>query len=350
MDQKTALVIGASGLVGSAVVRLLAGRPGYRVIGVSRRKPDLGIEFQHLLFDMLDPQSCRTALASCTDVSHVYMCSRVKDATFEELEAKNVEILRNLLDALEPAAPRLAHVHLVHGTKWYGAHLGPTHVPAREDDPRQMPPNPYYAQFDYMTERQRGKRWTWSSVRSGVIQGYSIGYPHNLACVVGAFAAISRELGQPLRYPGQRSSYDLVQSAVDVDLLAKAMVWVSESPAGANQAFNVSNGDLFSWSNLWPKVAKLFGMEVGHIQPLHLAHIMSDKERVWRDIVRKHGLRDLALKDFASWDYGDYHFNKRRSDIPSLLKIWSTGFHEFADSEQVLLSLLQRYRDDRILP
>lgn len=350
MTQKVALVIGVSGLVGSNLATLLASRPDWSVIGVSRKKPELGFLFRHLLFDLLDPASCREALRTCPDVTHVFVASRVKDASFEELEAKNVEILRNLLDALEPAAPNLAHVHLVHGTKWYGAHLGPTNVPAREDDPRQMPPNPYYAQSDYMTERQRGKRWTWSSVRPGVIQGYSIGYPHNLVGVLGAYAAISRELGQPLRFPGTQFSYDLVQGAVDVKLLAKAMVWVSERPAGANEAFNVSNGDLYSWSNLWPKVATLFSMEVGHIQPLQLSHIMSDKERVWKQIVRKHGLRDYALKDFASWDYADYHFNKRRSDIASLIKLWKTGFHDVADSEEVFLSLLQRYRDERILP
>lgn len=350
MQHKVALVIGASGLVGSAVVRLLSGRPDWRVIGVSRTKPDLGVPFQYLLFDLLDPATCRTALATCPEVTHVFVASRVKDASFEELEEKNVEILRNLLDALEATAPRLEHVHLVHGTKWYGAHLGPTHVPAREDDPRQMPPNPYYAQYDYMTERQKGKRWTWSSVRSGVIQGYSIGYPHNIVGVLGAYAAISRELKNPLRFPGTSFCYNLVQSAVDAGLLAKAMLWVSTHPAGANEAFNVSNGDLFSWSNLWPRIAKTFGMEPGHVQPLTLAHIMSDKERVWKEIVRKHGLRNLRLKDFASWDYGDYHFNKTRSDIPSIYKLWNTGFHEFADSEEVFLSILQKYRDERIIP
>ena len=44
----------------------------------------------------------------------------------------NLEMLRNLLDAAEAGLPRLAHVHLVHGGKWYGMHIGPyRHAGAR---------------------------------------------------------------------------------------------------------------------------------------------------------------------------------------------------------------------------
>jgi hypothetical protein len=41
------------------------------------------------------------------------------------MAAPNRTMLVNLLDAIEPASPDLAHVNLMHGTKWYGNHLGP---------------------------------------------------------------------------------------------------------------------------------------------------------------------------------------------------------------------------------
>src|SRR6516162_6065401 len=72
---------------------------------------------------------------------------------------------RNALDAAEAASPLLEHVHLVQGTKWYGMHLGNFKTPARENDPRHLPPNFYYNQQDLIIERQEGKQWTWSASR-----------------------------------------------------------------------------------------------------------------------------------------------------------------------------------------
>jgi hypothetical protein len=69
----------------------------------------------------------------------------------------NVAMLRNLIDAIEPVARGLEHVHLVQGTKYYGMHLGPFRTPAREDDPRPDFPNFYYDQQDLLAERARGK-------------------------------------------------------------------------------------------------------------------------------------------------------------------------------------------------
>ena len=53
------------------------------------------------------------------------------------------------MEGVEAANPQLAHVHLVHGTKWYGCQMGPFPTPSREDDPRQLQPTFYYTQHDY---------------------------------------------------------------------------------------------------------------------------------------------------------------------------------------------------------
>ena len=49
-------------------------------------------------------------------------------------------MLVNVVEDLEPVAKELAHVHLMHGSKWYGKHLGAFKTPAKEDDPRHVPP------------------------------------------------------------------------------------------------------------------------------------------------------------------------------------------------------------------
>lgn len=351
MTKKTALIVGASGLVGTYLARQLASEGGWEVYGVSRGKPKLEAGYRHAAFDLLDRDACRNALKEIPGVTHVFTAARVKNARYDEHESKNAQMFDNLLDGLDDYAPNLQHIHMVHGTKWYGSHLHPTYMPIREDDPREMPPNPYYVQQDIVSERQRGKRWTWSSTRPGVIMGYALGYPHNIVALVAAYVAISRELGVPLRFPGSYLCYGLVQSAIDVRILCKAASWVSQHPDGANQPFNVSNGDVFSWANLWPRIADFYGMKCGHVQPLEpFSEFMRDKDPIWDRVVRKHGLRPLSRRDVVAWEYGDYHFYKKRSDIVSTIKLLKTGFHDFIDTESLFIELLQRYRDEKIFP
>jgi hypothetical protein len=88
------------------------------------------------------------------------------------------------------------------GGKAYGADLGPFKTPAREDDPRLIGPNFYYDQEDLLRQRQRRKSWFWTALRAEATTGFSIGSPMNLGMSIAIYAAISRELGLPLRFPG----------------------------------------------------------------------------------------------------------------------------------------------------
>lgn len=353
MSQKVALVLGASGLVGSNLVKHLVELGTWRVLGASRAKAVAGPAYEHIPLDLMNADQCREVLRRYPDVTHVFIAARLKDAGFETMEKNNVALTRNLLDAVEAAAPNLKHVHLVQGNKWYGSSSGPTHsdIPAREDDPRQMPPNPYYSQHDYLVQRQAGKSWSWSAIRPGAILGFAPAYPNNLVTLVGAYAAISRELNLPLRFPGTETCFNLALVGVDVEILCKAIVWISEHDNCRNQAFNVTNGDTYSWANLWPRVAKSFGMEVGYGQPIvPFSTFMKETNHVWDAIVAKHGLKNVPIGHVVGWEYGDYHFFKTRGDLPSVIKLWKSGFHEFTDTGNHFLNVLEQYRAAGLLP
>ena len=45
-------------------------------------------------------------------------------------------------------------------------------------------------------------------------------------------------------------------------MLARAIAWAGESEAARNEVFNVTNGDVFTWPNVWPAIADALGMEV----------------------------------------------------------------------------------------
>lgn len=350
-NKKVALVIGASGLVGGNLANHIATLPGWTALGVSRTKPAKAHQFTHISIDLLDKDQCHQALARYPEITHVFIAARTKGATPEIEERNNLSVVGNLLDTLEQTAPGLEHVHLVHGTKWYGAHLPNTTPPFRESDPRRvMPPNPYYAQYDYLVDRQEGREWSWSTSRPALIFGYSTGYPHNIVCLVGIFAAMCRELGMQFRFPGSEWTYKSLQPATDIDLLCRGIVHIASSENGRNQTFNVGNGDVFSWSNLWPRVAGVFGMEHGTPQQYSLLEYLSDKDGLWERMVQKYDLKQNSLSDLVKWSYGDFHFNRQGSDITSLIKINKAGFSEVTDSEDLFMEVLERYREERIIP
>lgn len=63
-----------------------------------------------------------------------------------------------------------------------------------------MPPNFYYDQEDHLRERQRGKDWAFTALRPEAVCGFAVGNPMNLSMVIAVYAAISKELGIPLRF------------------------------------------------------------------------------------------------------------------------------------------------------
>jgi nucleoside-diphosphate-sugar epimerase len=58
-----------------------------------------------------------------------------------------------------------------------------------------------------------------------------------------------------------------VWEAVDVRLLADALAWAATAPQAANGTFNITNGDVFEWRDLWPALAETLGVEVGPDRP-----------------------------------------------------------------------------------
>jgi PRISE-like Rossmann-fold domain len=118
-----------------------------------------------------------------------------------------------------------------------------------------MPPNFYYDQQDLVAARQRGKTWTWSTARPHAICGFAIGNPMNLVMVLAVYATISKALGIPLRHPGTQENYHALYQCTDTALLSRALVWMATDSRCANEPFNITNGDLIRWENLWLKIA-----------------------------------------------------------------------------------------------
>ena len=116
--------------------------------------------------------------------------------------APNVDMLKNWLNGLVAGGAKLKHVVLVAGGKAYDPQLGHYKTPAKETDPRIMGPNFYYDQEDFLKEFEAEHGVTWTVLRPDGIFGPSLGSPMNLVNGMAVFAAISKELNIPLRFPG----------------------------------------------------------------------------------------------------------------------------------------------------
>ena len=348
--EKVALVVGAQGVIGRNLVNHLASLGDWEIIGLSRRGGEPAGRVRHVSVDLLDRDDCHEKLRDLARVTHIFYAAYQERPTWAELVPPNLAMLVNVVDVVEPIAPRLAHISLMQGYKVYGAHLGPFKTPARESDPAHMPPEFNVDQQDFLTERQRGKSWSWSAIRPSVVCGFALGNPMNLAMVIAVYAAMSRELGIPLRFPGKPGAYDALLEMTDADLLARATVWAATDERCANQAFNINNGDLFRWSEMWPKIARFFELDVAPPLPMSLAAVMADKESLWNRMVEKYGLERHSYGEVSSWSFGDFVFSWDYDMFADGSKARRFGFQEFVDTEEMFMGIFGGFRRRGIIP
>jgi hypothetical protein len=259
-------------------------------------------------------------------------------------------MLINLLDVIESTAPDLVHINIMHGTKWYGSHLGPFKTPAKESDPGRIPPNFYHDQQAFIEERQVGKTWTWSTARPHSICGFAIGNPMNLVLVLAVYATISKALGLPLKHPGSEANASALVNVTDSGLLSRACVWMSTDLGAANEPFNITNGDIFRWIDMWPAIADYFGMEAGPAQKIDLVNTMADQGQQWKSLAQKHDLVPIPYEQLVVWDYGNRVFTPEFDIISSTTKARQYGFSEFQDSQAMFLRQFDELRQNRIIP
>ncbi len=350
MTKKKMVVAGALGVIGRAVIERIAGQPEWEVVGLSRRTPDYESAAQHISVDLLDPEDCKRKLASLDDVTHLAFAAYIEKINLADQVPPNLALITNLVRSLQDVAPGLRHITLFQGGKAYGCHLGPFKTPGKESDPRHMPPNFYYDQEDFLRAESANQSWTWTAMRPEAVCGFAVGNPMNILMVIAVYAAISKHLGQPLRFPGTLPAYNALYQVSDADILADATVWAGDTPGAAGEVFNITNGDYFRWCHLWPAFARFFEMDHAPPIPITLQDMMSDKGPVWDAITAQHGLRPYGFEQIASWRFGDFIFNNEFDNITSTIKARRLGFAACIDSEEMFLSKFKRLQEMKIIP
>ncbi len=353
--QRLALVVGASGIVGSTLARHLAAN-AWQVHGLARRPPTDIDGVAPVVADLLDPSSLRAALAELRP-THVFLCTWMRQPTELENIKVNSALVRNLMDAVSPGGS-VQHVGLVTGLKHY---LGPFEAygkgalpatPFREEQPRLDIDNFYYAQEDEVFAAAKRDGFGWSVHRPHTIVGYAIGNAMNMGVTLAVYAAICRETGRPFVFPGSAVQWNGLTDMTDAELLARHLVWAGTTEAARNEAFNVVNGDVFRWSWMWPRITGWFGLEAAPFpaETFPLEVQLADAGPIWAEIARKHDLIEPDLSVVASPWHTDADLGRPIEVVTDMSKSRKLGFLDYQATDDSFFSLFAKLQDARIIP
>jgi nucleoside-diphosphate-sugar epimerase len=354
--QKTALVVGASGIGGSNLVDELIDK-GWTVYGLARRPLEGVSALRAVAADLLDPASLEKALADVVP-THVFITAWMRQATEVENIRVNGAMVRNVLAALAPKKS-VRHVSLVTGLKHY---LGPfeayasagtlPETPLREEQPRLAIENFYYEQENEVFAAAARDGFSWNVHRPHTVIGKAVGNAMNMGTTLAVYASICKETGRPFQWPGSAAQWQGLSDVTDAHQLAKQLVWAAETDAAHNTAFNIVNGDMFRWQWLWGRLANWFGIEAagfdGTIRPLETE--MAGDEALWREMAQRHGLVEPDLKKLASAWHTDLDLGRPIEVMTDMARSRQLGFTGYQVTEDSFTGLFAQLRAEKLIP
>jgi len=356
MSGSTALIVGISGITGRALAAYLGTLSSWTAVGISRHSHDDLGAIKRADVDLTDSNATAAAVAALGKPTHVFFVTWARQPT----ELKNCEVngamFRNAVQAAAVAGG-LQHVALVTGLKHYMGSfenyaLSELDTPFSEEMPRVAGPNFYYTQEDILFELAARYGFTWSVARPHTIIGYAPGNAMNLSTSLAVYAILCRETARKFVFPGSPQQYTGLTDMTDAGLLARHLVWSSTTPAAANTAFNVVNGDVFRWKKLWRQIADYFGIDVapypGEAQPL--AQSLADVGSDWDRIVRKYELLPNKVEHIAPWWHVDADLGRTQETLTDMSLSRERGFVEYQRTSTAVMRLFDHLRRRRVIP
>ena len=354
--EKTALIVGSSGIAGSNLAaELLA--TGWQVYGLSRGAQSDAGGLRHVAADLLDPASLTRALADVAP-SNVFITAWLRQDSEAENIRVNSAMVRNVLDALAPKKS-VRHVALVTGLKHY---LGPfeayasagtlPETPLREEQPRLPLENFYYAQEDEVFAAAARDGFSWTIHRPHTLIGKAVGNAMNMGTTLAVYASICKETGQPFQWPGSQAQWQGLSDVTDARQLAKQLAWAADTQAAHNTAFNIVNGDVFRWQWLWGRLAAWFGVKAagfdGTMRPLEPE--LARHHALWRQLAQRHGLAEPDLERLSSAWHTDLDLGRPIEVMTDMARSRKLGFASYQSTEDSFYDLFAQLRADRLIP
>ncbi|KAK3694203.1 hypothetical protein B0T22DRAFT_451911 [Podospora appendiculata] len=395
----TAIVLGATGILGREIVKELGRKPDQwkTVHAVSRSKKDeYPSNVVHHRIDLTSPAEEMAKELKDVKGDYVFFAAYLQKDTEQENWKVNGDMLESFLQALEitGAVRSIQRFILVTGAKQYGVHLGQPKNPQLESDPwlrdTRWPPNFYYRQQDILKAFcAKHTSVSWVVTYPNDVIGFATGNFMNLVSGLGIYAAVSKEMGQDLVFPGSETFYTKFDSFTCSKLHAQFCEWAALEPKAANQAFNVVNGDVQSWQDMWPRVARRFGMKVkadqfvgeseladrttldtpplslvaneigleGKVLPSRVEQRISlvkwsqadEVKQAWSRLAKREGLQEEAMEK-ATWAFLDFVLGRSFDIVISMSKSREMGWTGYYDTWQSLSDVFGELEAAKVLP
>jgi nucleoside-diphosphate-sugar epimerase len=385
---KTALVFGASGIIGWGVTNNLLDFPTpttfEHIIALTNRPltkaqalwPNNSRLEVHSGIDLSTSVDIVTSqlrqISHIAQVTHIYFASYVgHNLPYLERKAANVAILANAIQAITSLTSKLDSVVFFGGGKAYGlefaAELPPTvrpKTPFREDTPRL--PKPwgdnvfYYAQYDKLVQlhNQMKGAWRFAEIRPDAVVGFvPAGNPMNIAQNLGLWLSLVKEIdGEDAEvvFPGSRKAYTAKHSDTSQDLVGRFTIHASlQGNATDGQIFNIADG-VTTWEEDWPKICALFSLRgVGPKAATMTSKdwVMAHQDR-WAGWVEKYGLKEGVL-EANDWDFIDFVMTVETDRHMDLQRARDVGFADEIQSSDVVKGYavaFRRMREAKMIP
>jgi hypothetical protein len=219
------LLVGPYGVLGTGVLDAAAANAAWPITTAARRPPPThraSTALRHINVDLLDRKGTMQVFSDLSTVTDLLFAAYLEKPTMAETVEPNARMLTNTLDALAARGVPLQRVVLTGGARSYGFHLGSFNAPAKETAPRLVAPIHYHQQEDILADWSEKNGASWTVLRPHLVMGPSLNSPMNLVTGLATYAAMSRELGLPLRYPGRREGWNTLQETTDAELFGRA--------------------------------------------------------------------------------------------------------------------------------
>ncbi|KAJ0454000.1 putative (S)-8-oxocitronellyl enol synthase [Helianthus annuus] len=368
--QPVALIVGVTGMVGVALTEALnkptaLGGP-WTVYGVSRRPLPTwfpsSLLNKHMILDTLNQQQTHEILSPLSSqITHVFWLALQVNESEQVNISLNSTMLSNVLKSLTSSpTSKLSHVTLQTGTKQYlgpvfdpilSTQLVPRDPPFIEDYPRLPFPNFYYALEDILASYSNSL--TYSVHRASLIIGASTRSFYNLLLTLAVYALVCKHQNYPFRYFGKKYSWEHFWDVSDARVLAEQQIWASVTDKANNEAFNCTNGDVFTWKMIWRVLCDAFDIEFvpfDEKEEFDLVEFMKDKGEVWDRIVEENGLYKTKMEEIAYFNGMDKLLQFEFQHVCSVNKSREFGFHGYANTLKSIPEWVQKLREMKILP
>jgi nucleoside-diphosphate-sugar epimerase len=353
--KRTALIVGVSGIVGGNLADTLVAQPDWTVYGIARRT-GLRDDLIPIPVDLQDASAVDAALKDVMP-THVFLTTWLRQPTEAENIRVNGGMVRHVLNAISKSRS-VQHVALVTGLKHY---LGPfesygkghlPETPFREDQPRLDVDNFYYAQEDELFTAAARDGYSWSVHRPHTIIGYAVGNAMNMGTTLAVYASLCKEQGKPMVFPGSAVQWHSLTDMTDARILAKQLLWAATTPAAANMAFNIVNGDIFRWKWMWKRIASWFDVEPADLQGdgVPLETQLSEAAALWSQMAQKYELQESKLNVLVSPWHTDADLGRPIEVVTDMARGRKLGFTGYQSTDESFFDLFQRLRTARIIP